>query len=111
MTIADVQDFVAYALVVLFALVGLANVSGNSMVRATYRLWRYPRRFHRVVGVLELTTALFLAVPQLRIWGVILGGFIAFFSVVALLNHRRYALSVSGMLLLASLVPAALAHG
>ena len=111
MTIADVQDFIAYSLVALFAVVGLANVAGNSTVRATYRLWHYPRRTHRVVGALELLTAFFLAVPQLRIWGVILGGLIAFFSVVALLNHRHYALSIPGMLLLASLVPTALAHG
>ena len=111
MTIADVQDLIAYSLVALFALAGLVSVTGNSAVRATYRLWHYPRRTHRVVGVLELLTALFLAVPQLRIWGVILGGLIVFFSVVALLNRRHYALSIPGMLLLVSLVPAALAHG
>jgi|HubBroStandDraft_5_1064220.scaffolds.fasta_scaffold1308627_1 hypothetical protein len=111
MTIGDVEDFIAYGLVALFALAGLVNATGNSMVRAVYRHWHYPRQFHRAVGALELVTALFLAVPQLRIWGVILGSAIAFFSVVALLNHRHYALSVPGMLLLVSLVPTALAHG
>ena len=111
MTIAGVQDFVAHGLVALFTLVGVLNVTGNGTIRAIYRLWHYPKQFHRAVGVLELATAVFLAVPQLRIWGVVLGGLIAFFSVVALLNRRQYALSVSGMLLLASFVPTALAHG
>ena len=111
MTITEVEILVAYGLAALFGLAGLVNVMGNSAIRAVYRFWHYPRQFYRVVGGLELLTAFFLAVPQLRIWGVILGGFIAFFAVVTLLNHRHYAMSVPGMLLLMLLVPAALGHG
>jgi hypothetical protein len=58
---------------------------------------------------LELATALFLIVPQLRVWGLMLAIPITFFSVVTLLNHRQYLWSLFGMLLLASLVPVALA--
>jgi hypothetical protein len=111
MTITELETLVAYGLVALFGFAGLVNVTGNSAVRAVYRFWHYPRQFYRVVGALELLTALFLAVPQLRIWGIILGGLIAFFAVVALLNHRHYAMSVPGMLLLMLLVPAALGQG
>jgi len=111
MTVTDVEDLVAYGLAVLFAIAGLINLTGISRVRAAYRFWHYPKQFYRTVGALEFLASLFLAVPQLRIWGVILGAFISFFAVVTLLNHRQYALSIPGMLLLVSLVPAALAHG
>ena len=111
MTIANIEDLVAYGLALLFAIAGLINLTGIRPVRAAYRFWHYPKQFYRTVGVLEFLVAVFLAVPQLRIWGVFLGGFVSFFAVVTLLNHRQYALSVPGMLLLASLVPAALAHG
>lgn len=111
MTIADIQDIIAYGLVAMFAAAGLINLLGFSRIRAAYRFWHYPKQFYRAVGGVELLVSLFLAVPQLRIWGVILGGFIGFFAVVTLLNHRQYALSIPGMFLMIFLVPAALAHG
>jgi hypothetical protein len=111
MTFADTQALIVHGLVALFAAAGLINLLGLSWVRAAYRFWHYPKQFYRTVGAMELLVAIFLAVPQLRIWGVILGGFIGFFAVVTLLNHRQYALSFPGMLLMVSLVPAALAHG
>ena len=102
---------VAKALGRLFLLAGLVNLGGSPVVRAAYRAWDYPANFYRVVGIIELTVALFLALPETRIWGVILGGFIAFFSVVTLLKNRRYAWSLPVMLLLAALVPVSFAHG
>ena len=111
MTIAETEILVAYGVVALFAVAGLINLTGAEFVRVAYRFWHYPKRFYRVVGGVELMAALFLAVPQLRIWGVALAGMIAFFAVVTLLNHRQYAMSVTGMFLLVSLVPTALAHG
>lgn len=111
MAITQIEILVAYGVAALFAIAALVNLTGSDVVRAAYRFWHYPKRFYRVVGLIELMAALFLAVPQLRVWGVILGGIIAFFAVVTLLNHRQYAMSVTGMLLLVSLVPAAMAHG
>jgi hypothetical protein len=111
MTIPDLLDVAVYGVTGVFLLAGLVNVGGSSMVRAAYRAWDYPPNFYRVVGTIELMVALFLALPQTRIWGVILGGFIAFFSVVTLLKHSRYGWSLPAMLLLAALVPASFAHG
>ena len=111
MTLSDILDMAVYVVTGVFLLAGLVNLSGSSVVRATYRAWDYPPNFYRVVGMLELAVALFLAVPQTRIWGVILGGFIAFFSAVTLLKHSRYALSLPAMLLLAAMVPVSFAHG
>ena len=110
MTLWDLMDLAFYGATGLFLLAALVNLSGFSQVRRIYRAWDYPPNFYRVVGVIELTVALFLALPQTRIWGVILGGIVAFFSVVALLRHGRYAWSVPGMLLLAAL-PLSFAHG
>jgi hypothetical protein len=111
MAVSDLMDLAVYGVTGVFLLASLVNLGGSSVVRATYRAWDYPPNFYRVVGMIELAVALFLALPQTRIWGVILGGFIAFFSVVTLLKHSRYALSLPGMLLLAAMVPVSFTHG
>lgn len=111
MTLSTLLDMAFYGVTGVFVLAGLVNMGGGPVVRAAYRAWDYPANFYRVVGLLELTAALFLALPQTRIWGVILGGFIAFFSVVTLLKHRRYAWSLPAILLLAALIPVSLEHG
>jgi hypothetical protein len=110
MLLSDVLDMAVYGVTGIFLLAGLVNLAGGSLVRAAYRAWDYPPNFYRVVGIIELAVALFLALPQTRIWGVILGGFIAFFSAVTLLKHSRYVLSLPAVLLLASLIPVSFAH-
>ena len=110
MTLSDLMDLAFYGATGVFLLAGLVNLGGLSWLQRLYRAWDYPPNFYRVVGVIELMVALFLALPQTRIWGVILGGIVAFFSVVALLRHGRYAWSVPGMLLLAAL-PLSFPHG
>ena len=111
MTVSALLDFAFFGVTGVFLLAGLVNLSGNSVVRAAYRAWNYPANFYRVVGMIELTVALFLALPETRIWGVVIGSFITFYSVVTLLKNRRYAWSLPAMLLLAALVPASFAHG
>ncbi len=93
----------------LFGAAGLLHMAGPGFVRHAYRRWGFPSSAHRVVGVLQILTALFLSNPVTRIWGVILAGFIIFFATVALLNRGKYAYSVPGLLLMLALVPASLA--
>lgn len=111
MTLSALLDLAFYGVTGVFLLAALVNLTGSPVVRAAYRAWDYAPNFYRVMGAIELLVALFLALPQTRIWGVILGGFIAFFSVVALLKHGRYGWSLPVMLLLAALVPASFAPG
>ena len=111
MILSVLMDMGFYGVTGVFLLAGLVNLGGSPFVRAAYSAWNYPANFYRVVGAIELLVALFLALPETRIWGVILGGFIAFFSVVTLLKNRSYALSLPAILLLAALVPASFAHG
>ncbi|MBN9546837.1 MAG: DoxX family protein [Alphaproteobacteria bacterium] len=93
----------------LFGAGGLLHMVGPAFLRHAYRRWRFPSNAHRVAGVLQILTALFLSNPVTRIWGVILAGFIIFFTTVALLNRGKYAYSVPGLLLMLALVPASLA--
>ena len=109
MWINSLPHLLANVLSAIFAIAAIIDLAGSRYMRARFRQWRHPRQFHQVMGVLELLTSLFLAVPQLRIWGVILAGLITFFWVVALLNHRQWRLAVAGMLLMIALVPASLA--
>jgi hypothetical protein len=52
------------------------------------------------------TTALFLSLPQTRIWGGVLGAMVLFITVVSLLNHRKYLYAVPAILLMVALAPA-----
>jgi hypothetical protein len=110
MTIPIIAQVVVNLLSAIFALAGLINLSGSTHLRAVYRLWHYPYNFYRIVGLAQLTAALFLIVPETRIWGIAASGMIAFIVTVTLLHHRQYLWSLPVMLLLVSLVPASLAH-
>ena len=99
-----------YAVIAIFSLTGLLNLGGEGHLTAVYRLWRYPHHFNRIVGLAELLTALFLILPETRVWGIAAAGIMAFITVITLLHHRLYAWSLPVMLLLISLVPASLAR-
>ena len=105
----SLPHLLAGSLAVIFAINGAVDFAGSGYIRARFRQWRHPRQFYRVMGVLQLLTSLFLAMPLLRIWGIILAGFVTFFWVVTLLNHRQWSWAVAGMLMMAALVPASLA--
>jgi hypothetical protein len=92
----------------LFGSFGLWQLAGPSGLRRVYTRWRFPAGAHRVIGLMAMIVAAFLADPITRIWGVALGALITFVAEVTLLNHRKYALSVPGMLVMAALVPATL---
>jgi hypothetical protein len=110
MTITMIAQSAVDVVSTTFGLAGLINLSGNTHVRAVYRLWRYPHNFHHVVGIAELTAALFMIVPETRVWGIAASGMIVFVAIVTLLHHRQYLWSLPALLLLVSLVPASLAH-
>ena len=101
----------AWSVVLVLGASAAAHLLGLRSLRAAYAEWEYPRNFHRVVGVSNLIAAVFLAMPETRVWGVALAAFILFIAVVTLLNHRRYYWAVPGMLLMAALPPALLATG
>ena len=100
---------VAWVVGAILAMAGLVNIAGPRRLRAAYARWELPTRFYLVAGALEVMAALFLALPELRLWGIALAGFIMFGAVVTLFNHRRYMSAVPGIILLVALVPASFA--
>jgi DoxX-like family len=99
----------AWVIGTILSVTGLVNIAGHRGLREAYARWEFPPRFYLVVGVLELTAAALLAMPELRGWGIGLTGFIMFGAVVTLFNHRHYLLAVPGMMLMVGLVPVSLA--
>jgi DoxX-like family len=99
-------DGIALILTILFTLAATLNLAAPNFLRRLYRRWDYPRGFYYVVGVAEGLTALFLAVPETRIWGGILGAFVLFATTVSLLNHRQYVYAIPAILMMIAIAPA-----
>jgi hypothetical protein len=109
MSANGIPHLLVEALAAIFAFAAIIDVVGARYIRARFRQWRYPSRFYRVMGMLQLFAAFFLAAPASRIWGVVLAGFILFLWIVILLNHRRWSWAAGGMVVMMALVPASLA--
>jgi hypothetical protein len=93
----------------LFAVIGLPHVFALRPIRDAYSRWRFARGFHYVAGTAQLFAALFLAVPETRIWGGILAAMILFVATVSLLNRRKYVYAVPAILIMMALAPAMVA--
>lgn len=99
----------AWTIATIFGVSGLLHLSGLKSVKRVYARSDFAPGFYRVAGFMQLLAAFFLALPITRLWGVLLAAFVTFAGMVVLLNNRQYAYSVPGLILLAALVPAALA--
>ena len=102
MTISQIANSLALSLTFLFAISALLHLAAPGLLRAGYSR----EQFARTAGMMQFLAALFLAMPQTRIWGGILGAMILFVTVVSLLNHRHYLYAVPVMLVLVALAPA-----
>jgi hypothetical protein len=100
---------VSWSLAATLVIAGLVQMGGSRMVRAAYANWEFPAGLSVVTGALEIIAAVGLAMPELRVWGILLTAFIMFGAVVTLLSHRQYLYAVPAIMLMAALVPAALA--
>jgi hypothetical protein len=99
----------AWADAAILTLAGLINLSRLQAVRKVYANWDIPRPFYRTIGLLQLYAAMLLAMPEMRLWGIVLAAPILFGSVVTLLNHQRYAVALPVVLMMAGLMVAVLA--
>jgi hypothetical protein len=93
-----------------FAIAGFVFFADHARLSRLLADWGYGRNFTRVFGTCALATALFLSIPQLRLWGIALAGFVLFGTTVTLLERRKYLYAVPGILLLGTL-PFSLATG
>jgi hypothetical protein len=106
MSIVLLSHLAAVSLATLFGLAGLLHLAAPRALLNGYRRWQFAPSFHYVAGVAHLFAALLLAIPQLRVWGGILGAMILFVTVVSLLNHRKYAYAVPAILAMLAIAPA-----
>ena len=106
MTLAILADSLAIVLATLFGLVVVLHLAAPRFLRSAYRRWQFAPGFYYVVGIAQSLAALFLIVPQTRIWGGILAAMILFVAVVSLLNHRKYLYAVPAILIMIALAPA-----
>lgn len=105
----ETSTLLVWVLAALFGIIGWIHLVGPQFLREAFDRWNYGSRMRIITGLLEIGTALMLADPELRIWGIGLGALIMFAAVITLLNHRQYLCAVSSVLLMAALVPATLA--
>ncbi len=82
---------------------GLVNWFDGQKIRALYRRWSIPARSYRTIGLLEIAAAMFLFVPHLRAWGIVLGAVILFGSAVLLLSRRNYAYAMGVIFMMVTL--------
>ena len=94
----------------VFAIAGFVFFADPAPLSRLLVDWGYGRNFSRVFGTFAFGAALFLSVPQLRLWGVALAVFILFGTTIALLERRKYLYALPGLVLLGTL-PISLAIG
>ncbi|HTT81843.1 MAG TPA: DoxX family protein [Rhizomicrobium sp.] len=82
---------------------GLVHLAGPRPLRQLLAEWGYGRGFNWVTGAFTVAAGVFLALPQLRIWGVVLSAFLLFGTTVLLLDHRKYLFALPSILLLGAL--------
>jgi hypothetical protein len=87
----------------VIGLVGVTLLAGPGPLRRLLAEWGYGRGFNWIAGGFALAAGIFLAVPQLRIWGVALSAFLLVGTTVLLFDQRRYLFALSGILLLGTL--------
>lgn len=101
-----IANMIALALSGLFAVASLAHLFAPTALREAYARAGYARSFLYVMSIALGLAVIFLAVPQMRVWGGILGGLILFTASTAFLYRERYAYAIPAILLLAALAPA-----
>jgi len=101
-----VSNIAAISLATLFAFAAVLHLAAPRPLREGYRRWQFAPGFYYVAGIAQLFAAVFLAVPQTRIWGGILAAVILFVAVTSLLNHRKYLYALPAMLAMLAIAPA-----
>jgi len=102
----ELSNLMAELMASLFGLAAVLNLAAPGFVRRAYQRWAFGRGFYYVVGAAQALTALFLVLPQTRIWGGLLGAAILFVIVVSLLNRRQYLYALPAILAMMALAPA-----
>ena len=93
----------AYALALTLAVLGFQQLTGLGGFRELCLRWGYSTHLTRVIGALDLLTAILLATSHARLVAVLLAAAVNFFAVVLLLKNRAYLLALPGISMMAAL--------
>jgi hypothetical protein len=88
---------------VVFAVAGFYFFSDPAPLAKLLGDWVNGRNFNHVFGTFPLLAAVLMAIPQLRVWAVVVGGFVLFGTTIALLERRQYLYAVPSVLMLGTL--------
>lgn len=95
-----------FSLAAVFWVIGFIHLLGPRFLDDAFEKWNYGTLARLVTGALEITTALMLAHPGLRGWGIALAALIMFGAVITLLRHEQYLCAVPSIALMVALIPA-----
>ena len=98
-----IASIVPQLMALVIGALGIVHLAGPEPLRRLLAEWGYGRGFNWVTGGFTVAASVFLAVPQLRIWGVVLAAFLLSGATVLLLDRRRYLFALPGILLLGTL--------
>lgn len=70
---------------------GLFNAISTRATQNDFARWGYPRWWGRFTGVLEMMSAILIALPPSRTVGLALGAAIIAAAVLTVLRHREFA--------------------
>ncbi|MEW5421621.1 DoxX family protein [Amorphus sp. 3PC139-8] len=80
----------AWLLVVFFVIGGIANIFALGGALEEYRRWGYPDWFHYVTGIMELTSAILMALTTTRRIGSALGAVVMVGATLTVLSNSEY---------------------
>ena len=90
---------------------GVFNAIGTPATKESFVRWGYPQWWCRVTGGSEIAIAGLVALPAVRVIGLILGALIVAAAVLTVLRHREFRhlapLGVFAALLVLAAIPAA----
>ncbi len=99
----------SFVVLVLVASAALLVAAPVPISRAANGL-SHQRGFSRAVATAELFAALFLIIPQTRIWGIGAAASMTMARVIVLFAYNRPLWTIPGLMVLVALIPVALAR-
>jgi hypothetical protein len=92
-----------------FAAAAFLNFMEPGFLKRAYARWGLRPNINLLAAFFNALAAIFLSMPITRLWGVAVAASVMFVAEVLLLSRKQYAFAVPGIVIMAALIPAALA--
>jgi len=109
MTEVSISVLAASGSAAIFAAAGAVNFIAPKKILDMYEELDVAPGLYRTLGLIEMVAAVCLAMPSLRVWGLLTAGPIAFVSVVMLLDQQKYRCAACAVAVVGALFVAVLA--